>query len=395
MPVTREHPSITVETTISEPLPKKEFYASLGGIHIHEWYPEGTRTNRDIALLLLQTRTGQPLDEDRILKTTGVRNRHIAGPHDTVQSMARHAFAPIADEFGNEIVGIAALTSHPDDKGLYPGQNHAASLATYFSLHNLLPNLDNRTANDQPAKETTDIHIACSSGAEAVAHFGRHQKSIGKSRIAIVGAELYTPTLADPTKGEVDPSHSYAIFGDGAGAISYRPQDLTVLGSLPVSFDPNKANALRMQIRRDLIREPALWLPIPVTNYTIGPDGAIMFTEKFSMDGNAVYEEMVDLGHVIDWFIDSLKIDPKDIAAIIPHQASSSVLEGARRRLREELREKFYINLEDGNYSSISLFKALGELIRDGRVKLGDIVILAGFGAGLFASLQAIKLGEK
>ena len=64
-------------------------------------------------------------------------------------------------------------------------------------------------------------------------------------------------------------------------------------------------------------------------------------------------------------------------------QANLRILEAVAQRINLPF-DRFYINIERyGNTSSASIPLALEEAIRAGRVKSGDKVLLAGFGAGL------------
>jgi 3-oxoacyl-[acyl-carrier-protein] synthase-3 len=72
-----------------------------------------------------------------------------------------------------------------------------------------------------------------------------------------------------------------------------------------------------------------------------------------------------------------------DVDWIIPHQANLRIIDAAAKAL-DISREKFIVNLEKyGNTSAGTIPIALDEAHRDGRIKKGDIVALAGFGAGL------------
>ena len=73
----------------------------------------------------------------------------------------------------------------------------------------------------------------------------------------------------------------------------------------------------------------------------------------------------------------------EDIAYIIPHQANKRIVDFARKRLRMP-EEKMAVNIEKyGNTSSASIPIALDELVKDGKLKRGDKIILCAFGGGL------------
>lgn len=73
----------------------------------------------------------------------------------------------------------------------------------------------------------------------------------------------------------------------------------------------------------------------------------------------------------------------EDVALLIPHQANTRIIETVAKRLKIPS-EKVYVNIENyGNTSSASIPIALDEVVRGGKVKKGDLVLLVAFGAGL------------
>ena len=72
-----------------------------------------------------------------------------------------------------------------------------------------------------------------------------------------------------------------------------------------------------------------------------------------------------------------------DIDWFVPHQANKRILDGAARKLGLAP-EKIVITVDKhANTSAASIPIALCEAIQDGRVKAGDTIVLASFGAGL------------
>ena len=102
------------------------------------------------------------------------------------------------------------------------------------------------------------------------------------------------------------------------------------------------------------------------------------------MDGRAVFQFAVKkVPDAIQEVIAKNKIAQQYIDWYILHQANQRIVEGAAKRLKEPL-EKFPMNLKEyGNTSSASIPILLDEMKKDGRLKSGQKVIMAGFGAGL------------
>ena len=73
----------------------------------------------------------------------------------------------------------------------------------------------------------------------------------------------------------------------------------------------------------------------------------------------------------------------EEIDYFILHQANKRIVEAVAKRLDVSI-DKFPMNLQEyGNTSSASIPILLDEMSRDGRLKKGQKIILAGFGAGL------------
>jgi 3-oxoacyl-[acyl-carrier-protein] synthase-3 len=75
-------------------------------------------------------------------------------------------------------------------------------------------------------------------------------------------------------------------------------------------------------------------------------------------------------------------INPKDVSLCIPHQANIRIIEALQKRLGLP-DEKVYVNIHKyGNTSSATIPVALYEAQHEGRIKPGDLVLLASFGGG-------------
>ena len=105
---------------------------------------------------------------------------------------------------------------------------------------------------------------------------------------------------------------------------------------------------------------------------------------KMQMDGQEVFKFAVrQVPAVIMEVLEKNTLVPEDIDWMILHQANSRIVEAVSRHLKVPL-AKFPMNMQEyGNTSSASIPILLDEMNRDGRLKKGQKIILAGFGAGL------------
>ena len=76
-------------------------------------------------------------------------------------------------------------------------------------------------------------------------------------------------------------------------------------------------------------------------------------------------------------------IQPEQVKLFLLHQANLRIIEAVAKRLKQPM-EKFPVCLEEcGNVSAASVPILLDRVNRDGMLKRGDCIVLAGFGAGL------------
>jgi 3-oxoacyl-[acyl-carrier-protein] synthase-3 len=106
--------------------------------------------------------------------------------------------------------------------------------------------------------------------------------------------------------------------------------------------------------------------------------------QYLKMAGQQVFKRVVRA--VVDsatLTLDRSGVDAADVAWFVPHQANGRIIDAAAQRLGFEP-ERTLQNIDRyGNTSSASIPLALFEAVDDGRVKEGDLVLCAGFGAGM------------
>ena len=75
-------------------------------------------------------------------------------------------------------------------------------------------------------------------------------------------------------------------------------------------------------------------------------------------------------------------LEPSDIDLFIPHQANIRIIDAVAKGLDLPM-EKMFVNLDKyGNTSAASVPIALAEAVNEGRVKVGDNIVIVAFGAG-------------
>ena len=81
--------------------------------------------------------------------------------------------------------------------------------------------------------------------------------------------------------------------------------------------------------------------------------------------------------------LERAKVGVEDISLFVPHQANIRIMEAVASRLGIPADRIASVIEETGNTSSASIPLALIDAVESGRVRDGDHLLLAGFGAGM------------
>lgn len=172
------------------------------------------------------------------------------------------------------------------------------------------------------------------------------------------------------------------LFGDGAGAAVLRAEPGELLHPVMHS-DGESGQALTL-----LSRHRKGWEERQMTagSEPIPPE------EHIQMDGREVFRFAVKkVPEAIHEVLDANGMEAEQIDYFVLHQANKRIVESVAKRLDVDI-EKFPMNLQEyGNTSSASIPLLLDEMNRDGRLKRGQTIMLAGFGAGLSWGAAILK----
>ena len=174
---------------------------------------------------------------------------------------------------------------------------------------------------------------------------------------------------------------SCILFGDGSGA--------TILSR---SEDENGPAIVDSVLSCDASKDESLIL------YKGGSKAAITHEvldnrEQFvTMDGQVVFKNAVKtMSRHCATLLERNNLTTQDIDWFIPHQANLRIIETTAKLLNYPM-DKVICNVEKyANTSSASIPIALTEAIEDGRIKRGQTLLFAAFGAGLTSGATLIK----
>lgn len=179
--------------------------------------------------------------------------------------------------------------------------------------------------------------------------------------VLIIGSESLSNIVNWEDRG------SCILFGDGAGAVVVRAEEGEIMPCVMHS-DGVKGEVLACESRHQKD-----WQEKEKAKATL-----------LSMDGKEVFKFAVKkVPEVIAELLEKTEYTEEDIDWFILHQANQRIIESVAKRMKADI-EKFPMNISGyGNTSSASIPILLDEMNRNGKLKKGQKLVLAGFGAGL------------
>lgn len=198
-------------------------------------------------------------------------------------------------------------------------------------------------------------------------------KSGGAEKILAIGVDVLSKVT------DFEDRSTCILFGDGAGAAVLTASEEPGILSSILNSDGN---------HWDLLYVPAGGSRTPID------EEVLKNREQYiKMEGNDVFKVAVkSMESATADAIAKANVSPEDIDLFVPHQANNRILEAVRKRLNFP-EEKVFANLDKyGNTSGASIPLALDEAVRQGRVKEGNLVLFAAFGAGFTWGASVVKL---
>ncbi len=294
-----------------------------------------------------------------ILERTGIRERRIAAPEETVATMSVEASRQALNRAGlspKDLDLIILATSSPD--------YHLPAAASLVQ--------DMLGASYVPA---FDLRAGCTGFLYALAVATQFIATGTYRNILVIGAEIISKFI------DWNDRNTCVLFGDAAGAVVLQPSDYpTGVLSFLLGSDGSQADALIAYGGGS--KYPFSQEVLDRRMHYIRMDGPRVFKFAVKTMVQSVREIMASSGLL-----------PDEVSLIIPHQANIRIIQAAAKELGIPM-EKFYVNLDRyGNTSAASIPVALCEAIEEGRIKDGDNIILVSFGAGLTWGACTVKWG--
>ena len=305
------------------------------------------------------TASGAVTDE-WIMARTGIRERRQAGPDEHASILGTQAAHGAMQQAG---IGVADLD---------------VIICTTVTPEMLLPSTACQIQAHLGAKKAAafDLVAACSGflyGAWVAR--GLLAASTKPQHILIANVDYITRIV---TQSNVKTS---VLFGDGAAAAIF-------------SNVPHGPQLIDVEVASDGAAAELLYIPAggsgqPFTNELLesgqtsvqmnGPALFRLAVERMTESALAILHKH---GYTID-----------DVDVFVPHQANLRIIEAVGQRLRIAP-EKVVINVDTiGNTASASIPIALDQAARSGKIKPGDLVLMAAFGGGLTWGAALVEWG--
>src|SRR5215213_4133514 len=295
--------------------------------------PPGVLTNADLTRML-------DTSDEWIVERTGIRERHIARPDQSVAMLSCEA-------------SMKAL----DQAGLTPMDLDSIVPATACDLQALL-------GADRAA--AFDISAACPGFVFAISIAEGLIASGQSETVLVVGAEKLS-TITD-----FKDRSTAILFGDGAGAAVLRR-----------AGGQDGRGILSTFLKSDGKLAPLLYIPGGGAADPISEKVVCERSHYMKMAGREVFKAAVlAMAEACDEALRRAGVTADDVDLLIPHQANVRIIEATAKHAGMPM-EKVMVNVDRyGNTSSASIPLALDQAIAEGRVKPGSLLLLVAFGAG-------------
>ena len=296
--------------------------------------------------------------DEWILQRTGIRRRHIVDPGVATSDLAKEAALGAIAQAGltpDDIGFIVVGTTTPDT--IFPST--ACVLQHKIDAH--------RAWGFDLGAACSGFTYALTTGMQMVAS-GAHEHAL------VVGADVMS-SIIDYTDRT-----TCVLFGDGAGAVVVSPAGDSEPGILGFAHEIDGSGG------------PALCMPaggsrLPASRETV--DQRLHYVKQ---DGQAVFKFAVrKTEEICRRVLNQHGIDASEVDLFVSHQANRRIIQAAADRLNLP-DSKVVINLENfGNTTAATIPLALADAVREGRLKRGDMVLLASVGAGFTVGAVLMK----
>lgn len=315
------------------------------------YVPENVVTNDDLSKLM-------DTDDAWIQERTGIKERRHVAKDDgnSTTSMGVKAAKIAIERAGidkDDIDFIVFATLSPDY--YFPGPGVLVQR-----------DLDIKTIG------ALDVRNQCSGFIYALSVADQYIKTGMYKNILVIGSEIHSKGLDMTTRGR----GVSVIFGDGAGAAILSREEDTTKGVLSTHLHSEGQHAEELSLLAPGMG--SRWV-----NEIIADNDPNDESYLPHMNGQFVFKNaVVRFSEVIMEGLGANGLTPNDINMLIPHQANLRISQFIQKKFGLNDDQVFNNIMKYGNTTAASIPIALTEAWEQGKIKKGDLVILAAFGSG-------------
>jgi 3-oxoacyl-[acyl-carrier-protein] synthase-3 len=320
---------------------------------VGSYVPPRLLTNADLEKMVAT-------NDQWITERTGIRERHLADKGIATSDLAVEAAKVCLSRRGidaSEIEAIIIATVTPD----------MAFPATACLVQHKL---------GAPHAWGFDLSAACSGFPYALQVGAKLVESGAHKKVLVIGSDVMS-SIIDYTDRA-----TCIIFGDGAGAILLEPCDEAAgeVGLIDFCHEIDGSGAVSLNM-------PAGGSLLPASHATV--DAKQHFVHQ---DGQAVYKFAVrKMSEISETVLTRNGVTGTDLGCFIPHQANKRIILSTAERLGMP-EDRVIINIDRyGNTTAGTIPIAMNTALEEGRLKKGDLVLLASVGAGFTAAATLLR----
>jgi 3-oxoacyl-[acyl-carrier-protein] synthase III len=209
-----------------------------------------------------------------------------------------------------------------------------------------------------------DLSAACSGFAYALTVGGQFVSSGAHRKVVVIGSDVMSSIL------DYKDRSTCVLFGDGAGAVLVEPAK-DGEGILDFSHDVDGSGGQYLYMPGGGSLHPSTHETIDKNMHVVHQEGSQVF--KYAV------RRMAELAACL---LERNGFTSDDLALVVPHQANLRIIRAMQQRLGLE-DSKVMVNIDKyGNTTGGTIPLGLRDAVDQGRLKKGDLVLLAAVGAG-------------
>jgi 3-oxoacyl-[acyl-carrier-protein] synthase-3 len=297
-------------------------------------------------------------NHDWIMDRTGIRERHI-----------------VEKGVATSDLSVEAAKKALSERGLKPTDLEAILIAT-VTPDMLFPSTACLVQHKLGAKGAWgfDLSAACSAFVYALQVGSQFIATGAHKKVMVIGADVMS-SIIDYTDRA-----TCVIFGDGAGAVILEPAEDDSVGMIDFIHEVDGSGGCSLYMPGGGSLHPATHETVDKKMHYVHQDGQAVF--KFAVRKQA---------EICEKILQRNGLKGSDIDAFIPHQANRRIITATADRLGLKP-ENVIINIDRyGNTTAGTVPLAMDTARQEGRLKKGDLVLLASVGAGFTVGATLLR----